>query len=283
VLTLNSARRLDEVLSSARRVADELLVIDSGSTDATCAIAERHAARVVTRPFDNFRDQRVFAEDQCRHSWILELDSDEVVSEPLVERILALKSSSFDSGSGHSPDAFAIRRDWFFLGRPVRVFYPVTTPEYVIRLFRKDRMSHRGSRGIHESLQFEHGDIARLEEALLHYSVDSIEDLYGKIGLYTKLCAVDMAERGVKANWAKVHMYPWLVWFKWYLLLGGWRDGEAGRVLARFARDTVYLKYLKLKHDNFASESPSAESGGRNRERPRTPIERSQKAKVARG
>ncbi|HXR56648.1 MAG TPA: hypothetical protein VN858_07590, partial [Casimicrobiaceae bacterium] len=86
---------------------------------------------------------------------------------------------------------------------------------------------------------------------------DSIDQLYSKIGLYTSLAAQDMQSRGESANALKIHLYPWLLAFRCYVLMGGWKDGELGRVHARYVRDTVYLKYLKLRHDCVDGRTPN--------------------------
>ncbi|MCW2240923.1 glycosyltransferase family 2 protein [Azospirillum canadense] len=248
ILTLNSERRLAQVLESVQSVADEIVIVDSGSADRTHAIAHSFGARVLVRTFDNFCNQRVFAEKSCVHPWVLALDSDEVLSPALLAKIRQLKAVDFML-DGRSPDGYSIRREWFFLGKRVRTFYPVKAPDYTIKLFQRAKMGHSGSRIIHESIQCNGGTIANIHEPIFHYSCDSVEELYGKIDLYTRLAAADMAANGIRASWVKVNVYPWLLWIKWFLVNGAWRDGEVGRILSKYARDTVYLKYLKLKHD----------------------------------
>lgn len=253
VLTFNSQRRLGQVLAAARLIADELVVLDSGSSDATLDIAAACGARIVYRKFENFRDQRVFGEEQCTHRWILALDSDEVPSDELVAELQSLKANDFVSPDGRRPEGFSIRRDWYFLGRKVRNFYPVRTPEYVVRLFRKDKISAKGSRIIHEIMQYDAEKISEITQPINHYSCDTIDDLYLKMPLYTSLSAKDMYDGGKRASWLNVNVFPWLIWFRWYVVNGSWRDGEAGLILARYARITVYLKYLKLRHYPDAS------------------------------
>ncbi|MBH1975869.1 MAG: glycosyltransferase family 2 protein [Rhodocyclales bacterium] len=250
ILTHNSERRLAQVLASIQQIADEILIVDSGSTDQTLTIARQFGATILTRNFDNFRDQRIFAEDHCTQPWVLALDSDEVVSEALCQRLQQLKNTHFQTDAGITPDGFSIRRNWFFMGQPVRNFYPVKTPEFIVRLFQRERLSHRGSRIIHEQLQLDGAKIGQINEPLLHYSCDSIDDLYAKIGLYTKLAAEDMHAKGEPSSPLKIYIYPWLIWARWHLLYGGWRDGAPGRILGKYVRDTVYLKYLKLKYLN---------------------------------
>lgn len=256
VLTFNSERRLSQVLAAVKSVADEIIVVDSGSTDSTLAIAASYEARVLHRPFDNFRDQRVFAEDACKHQWVLALDSDEVLSAELQEMIKELKINGLSLSDCPPVDAFSIKYNWYFMNQPVRAFYPVRSPQYIVRLFRRDRVSCRGSRIIHEALQLENATVRALEQPILHYSCDSIDGLYSKIGLYSRLSAEDMHAQGIKSSWLKIHLYPWLIWFRWYIVYGGWRDGSAGVVLSNYARDTVYLKYLKLR---FTDKNPHQE------------------------
>lgn len=246
ILTHNSERRIDQVLQSANKIADEVLIVDSGSTDKTLDYATSHGARIIHRKFDNFRDQRIFAESSCTHNWVLALDSDEVLSETLQTSIGRIKLNESSPDGDVLPDAFAIRRDWFFLGKPVRNFYPVRTPEYIVRLFRRDKASHCGSRIIHEQLQFNNAAIKKLNGPILHYSCDSIEDLYGKVNLYTTLSSLDMYESGTKPNWIKTNIYPWIVWAQWQIFYKGFLDGREGMILGKYIRHTVYLKYLKL-------------------------------------
>ena len=248
ILTLNSKRRISQVLDSISKIADEIVIVDSGSSDETLDIISRYPVTLLERNFDNFRDQRVFAEDACSNDWVLALDSDEVLSDDLVSEILRLKEMNFNADNIQAPDGFSIRRDWFFIGKQVRNFYPVKTPEYIVRLFSKKKLSTRGSRIIHESLQLNNSHIQTINQPIKHFCCDSIDDLYSKIGLYTRLSAEDMHSKGERSSWTKINLYPWLIWVRWYLINGSWADGEAGLVLSRYARSTVYLKYLKLKY-----------------------------------
>ena len=148
----------------------------------------------------------MFAEDQCAHDWVLALDSDEVVSPALAAEIGALKRRAFDATLPAPPDGFTLLREWIMLGTAVHAFYPVRTPDRVIRLFRRDRISHRNSRIIHESAGGPDRRVLPLKHPLLHYTCDSVEQLYSKIGLYTRLAAQDMHERGDRATAIKLHV-----------------------------------------------------------------------------
>lgn len=260
VLTYNSERRLDQVLQALRPIADDLLVVDSGSTDATLDIARHAGARILYRPFDNFRDQRMFAESECRHLWVFEIDSDEVVSPELAARIEELKRNDFDAGDPHAHFAYAVTREWFVLGRRVHVFYPIRTPDQVLRLYRRDRVHHGRSRIIHECPGWQDMPRGIIEERLLHYTCDTVDQLYAKLNLYTRLHAEDMYAKGERATFAGLYLYPWYIWARCYLWQGGWKDGEVGRLHARYVRDSGYLRYAKLKHDFREAAQPGTPS-----------------------
>lgn len=260
VLTFNSERRLAKVLESVQGVADEIVIVDSGSKDRTREIAARFGARFLVHEFVDFKSQRTVAIQQCRNLWVLELDSDEELSAALRERIRALKANDFLQASA-APEAFGIRRRWFLLGREVHCFYPSKCPDQPVRLFRKDRISYERSPGIHEAKDGFRLAI-RIEEPILHFTCDSIEQMYGKMDLYTTLAAREMAVRGEQGSAWKLFVYPWALWFRWYVLNRGWKDGWLGLIHGRYVRDTVYQKYLKLSFDHKPeAESTRSDSG----------------------
>lgn len=247
VLTKDSQRRLREVLSSIQGVVDDIVVVDSGSTDGTLDIVKEFGVRLAVREFDNFREQREYALSLCRHDWVLELDSDEVVSTALAGRLAALKLNGF-APDGRTPDAFGIRREWFVLGRKVHCFYPSRCPDRPVRLYRRSVFGYRSARGVHEALSGR-GWVLPIAEPILHYTCDSIDQMYAKINQYSTLAALEMHREGRTSSWLGILVYPWVVWFKFYVLYGGWRDGGLGVVHGRYVRDSVWQKLVKLKYD----------------------------------
>jgi glycosyltransferase involved in cell wall biosynthesis len=249
ILTYNRAHHLERVLASLSDIPDELVVVDSGSVDGTQDVAARFGARVIHRDFDNFTAQRKFAVSQCRHDWVLTIDSDEVVSPELAERLRVLKQT-LGAGGASEPDAYAIRREWYTLGRRIHSFYPSLCPDFPIRLFRKDRATYLEGRQVHETLRgFRKAD--RIDASLLHYSCDSVDELYGKMNLYTTLAARDLLVRRGRPSFAELLLLPRLISLKWFLWHGGWRDGFVGIILARYVYDTVYQKHLKARYDSY--------------------------------
>ena len=250
ILTKNSERYLARTLAPMRDTLDDLVIVDSGSADRTAEIAAQFGARLIVRPFDNFRDQRRFALDACRYDWVLSLDSDEAPDGAFAGAIAELKARDFRVGEA-APDIFKITRRWFVLGQEIHAFYPIVSPDHPARLFRRDRVTFRdGGRMVHETPTGATSTPAALiGGTVFHYSVDTIEELYAKLHLYTTLAAHDMRERGKTGRWVDILLHPAFAWARWYLLKGGWRDGWIGLMLGRYAYDYTYQKYLKLRYD----------------------------------
>lgn len=248
ILTYNSERRLSEVLASVADVVDEILILDSGSSDQTKEIALRFGARFETRPFDNFREQRKSALTRCAYDWVLEIDSDEVVSGPLRNRLLQLRAEGF-SVNGAVPDAFGIRREWFLLGKRVHCFYPSRCPDWPIRLYRRSRAGYESGAIIHEAVSG-YASTHPIREPILHYTCDTVDQMYAKVNRYTTLLAEEMRRKGVTGSAFRTTVFPWILWCKFFIGRGGWKDGRLGWIHGRYVRDVVWQKYAKLELDH---------------------------------
>ena len=247
ILTFNSQKLIKRVIESVVSVADEIIVVDSGSTDGTKEILGLFPVKILCRPFDDFVSQRNFAIENCSGTWVLAIDSDEVLTDALQKKILSIKRECL-SQSFHQVDAYGIRREWYILGRQVRCFYPSCRPDQPTRLFRKDVASYDKRKIVHEHARgFKCSE--GLDEELSHYSCDSIKEMYGKINTYTDLAGHLYKNSGASTSVATLLVWPWLVAFRWYVLLGGWRDGTLGIVHFFYVRDCVYLKILKARFD----------------------------------
>lgn len=241
ILTCNSAWYLPLILERSQTLADEILILDSGSTDNTLSVAESFGCRILFRPFDNFRNQRAYAIAQCSHPWVLSFDSDEVPSEELAQAINRLKQTAFQH------DAYTIRRDWWVLGKKVHVMYPVVSPDYPIRLFNRQQVGYdERSTAVHET---PHGytSLGQIEAPLHHYTFHTAEELKTKLDLYTTIAARDLHEQQKPITWFKLFASPVAAWFKWYVIKGGWKDGRTGFTLAQYVFDYTRLKYLKAR------------------------------------
>ena len=202
ILTYDSELYLAAILQKLTGTADELLIVDGGSTDRTLAIAREHDCRVVHRPLTDFREQRNFAQTQCANDMVLFVDSDEIPSGELVQAIASLKERGFGK------DAYEVRREWYVLGRKVRAVFPVTSPDYPIRILDRRKVSFdERSRRVHET-PFGFTSLGRIEAALHHYTFRSAEELERKLEHYTDIAARDLRERGRKPGLLKVLASP---------------------------------------------------------------------------
>jgi glycosyltransferase involved in cell wall biosynthesis len=235
LITSNEEQNLPRVLSSVEGVADEIVVVDCGSRDRTQAIARGHGARVVTREWRNFAEQKNFAAAAANNNWILSLDADEELSPELRGALLAWKEEE--------PEfvvyEFA-RRTWY-LGAWVK--HTGWYPDFQRRLFRRDAAQFSGI--IHEALRFE-GKPGRLKGDLLHYTLSSVEEHEQKVELYTTLAAQQMFAAG-RQSWRAAMWFatPWS-WFNNYVLCLGFLDGHRGWIISRMAARSTRLKFKKL-------------------------------------
>ena len=247
ILTFNSELYLAQILRKLAGTADEILVVDSGSSDETLAIARDHDCRVVHRPLTDFREQRSFAQAQCVNDMVLFVDSDELPSDELVRAITSLK----DRGFGQ--DAYEVRREWYVFGRKVHAVFPVTSPDYPIRILDRRKVSFdERSRRVHET-PFGFSSVGRIEATLHHHTFRSREELERKLEHYTDIAAGELRERGGNAGPLKVLTSPVSAFLKWYLVKGGWRDGALGLTMSAYAYRYTRLKYLKAR---LSSEAP---------------------------
>jgi len=235
VITLNEEHDLPRLLASVEGLADEVVMVDSGSTDRTVSIAQAAGARVFTRAWTNYSEQKNYAVSQATEDWILLLDADEELSQELRDSIRKWKSAEPQFCVYEMP-----RLAWF-LG--AWVHHSRWYPDWQRRLFDRRKACFEGA--IHESLRFV-GKPGRLRGDLLHYTVRNLQEQREKSEEYSTLSARAMFANG-RRSWraAKWLATPW-TWIRHFVLGAGFLDGYRGWVIARVAAYTVWLKYSKL-------------------------------------
>jgi glycosyltransferase involved in cell wall biosynthesis len=240
IITYNEA---DNIRAACESVAwaNEILVVDSESTDATRDIARECGARVVERAWPGFAAQKQFAAGEAAHDWIFSLDADERVSDELrrsVEDLLYI-------GEAQLADGYRIARRSFYMNRWIRGggWYP----DYQMRLYHRARGRWAGAY-VHESVKMDAGArVETLHGDLLHYSVRDAAHHHRMIGeRYAPLAARQMFERGRRTSPLGLAFAAPAAFTRSYLLKAGFRDGLAGFSIAAFAAHHAFLKHLLL-------------------------------------
>ena len=237
LITLNAAEQLAECLASVA-FADEVVVVDSGSTDGTVALAERYGARVVARQWLGFGRQKQFAVEQAANDWVLCLDADERVSPELAASLVR------ELGAPAAPVYRMARRNRF-LRRWLR--HGEGYPDWSPRLF--DRRQARWSDDtVHEKVLLDAPGtpIGTLTGDLLHESAEGLGRYLEKQNRYTSLAAEDLHRRGRRAGATELVISPLLRFFKFYVLRLGFLDGLPGLVHISIGCMNSFMKYAKL-------------------------------------
>jgi glycosyltransferase involved in cell wall biosynthesis len=235
LITLNEEQNLPRALKSIRDVVDEIVVVDCGSRDRTAEIAREYGAKLITRTWTNFAEQKNSAAAEASNDWILSLDADEEVSAGLRNALLAWK------GKEPELEVYEFSRRAWYVGRWIK--HSGWYPDRQRRLYRRDAARFSGI--VHESLQFK-GEPGRLEGDVFHYTISTFAEHEEKVERYTTLAAQQMHAAG-KRDWrgAMWLATPWN-WFKSYMLQLGFLDGSRGWAIARMAARGTWLKFRKL-------------------------------------
>ena len=235
VIVHNEEAHLDACLASVREIADEIIVLNDGSTNASVAIATRHGARVGVRPFDDFGRQKQAALDLATGSWVLSIDANERVT-PALAREIAQIVRREDAAEG-----YWIRRTMVYLGQRLR--FGGAGSEWILRLARRGR-TRFAPLPVHEHLIIE-GRTDRLSGALDHIKYRSLREHIDTINRYTELAAARKREAARHFSIAHVLRIPWEL-FSRLVLRMGILDGRAGVIHATMAAFYAFVQYAKL-------------------------------------
>jgi len=232
IITKNEEETLPRLLESLKDFADEVVVLDSGSTDRTVKIARDYGAKVFIDRWEGFARQRQKLFDLTAGEWILFLDADEVPDK-------ALKSALRREIQNPKADAYFLKRRAVYLGKPMRFLW---ANEKVLRLVKRGAPA-RWEGEVHEKLRIE-GKVSTLGEGeLLHYTYKNLRHHYQKTLLYAELAASQKAAEGYRPTPLDLTLRPLWAFLKGYLLKGGFLDGYRGFLAASGQAVGTFLKY----------------------------------------
>lgn len=238
IITYNEESNLHRCLSSASPLVDEIIVIDSGSTDQTVEIANSFGAKVVQRPFIGFRDQKQFAVDQASHDYILALDADEVIPPQLAASIQAVRKN-------WTMPAYSFSRLHFYGNQPIH--YGGWNPNRIVRLFDR-RVCAYGEASIHEYIEVPSDQsVGYLEGKLTHYAYRDVTQLLDKQNRYSSQAAEELHQKGKSGSLGRILVKPAFRWLKEYLFRLGFLDGFNGFLIAWASAQYVFLREVKLR------------------------------------
>lgn len=236
IISFNEEEKIEKALNSLQSVADEIVVVDSFSQDATPEICHRYTDRVFQRRWQGFRSQKEFATDRASYDWVLSLDADEVLGDALREEILEWKQAD------HTCLGYYLPRKTFFMGRWIK--HTTWYPDWQLRLFRKSCGCWVGGR-VHEAFRIK-GLTARFRGDIHHYTYASLSEYLEQLKVFSTLCASDYWDRGRRAHLVQLLFYPPAVFLNNYFLKLGVLDGRPGLVVSLLGSVSALFKYLKL-------------------------------------
>jgi glycosyltransferase involved in cell wall biosynthesis len=237
IITYNEERNIARALESLR-CCDEIVVVDSGSTDRTVELATKLGARVLDMAWRGYAGQKNYASECCENDWVLSLDADEALSEALEAEIWQIKKN------GPEFDAYTMPRLAQYLGR--WILHSGWYPDRKIRLFDRKHAKWVGN-FVHESVVVE-GRVGHLNANILHFTCSSLSEHLRTLDRYTTLAAEQLVSQKADIGWKELALDPAWTFFRTYVLQRGFLDGYEGLTIAYMAAFYNFLKYAKAKN-----------------------------------
>lgn len=239
IITYNEEKNIGRCLNSIKNIADEIIILDSGSTDKTKEIALSFSkVKFYEHPFDGHIQQKNRAKDMATYDWVLSLDADEALDDTLQQQILQIKGK-------WTKDGYYINRLTNYCGQWIR--YSNWYPDKKLRLWNRHKGEWRGINPHDKFEMFEGNKVtAHLKGNILHYSYYTLEDHYKQAEYFSSIAARAYFEKHIRAHWWNLIINPVAKFIDHYLLHLGFLDGVAGWHIARISAYATYLKYQKL-------------------------------------
>lgn len=257
IITQNEEANIHRCLSSLKGVADEIIIIDSGSKDQTAQISLTFKAKVFQKRWEGYSKAKNYGNSLATSTYILSIDADEALSDELKQNILQFKSQL--------NGAYQLNRLSNYCGK--WIYHCGWYPDIKVRLFPKGKAHWEGD-FVHERLILDKNIVVKqLSGHLYHYTIQSVEDHIERINRYSSLAAKEMFQKGEKPSTLKVIFRPVSRFVKMYLVKGGWKDGFLGYVICRNSAYAMFLRLAKLKSmqlTQFRKEKQMAEKSDKN-------------------
>lgn len=237
ITTYNESTNIREAIGTVKW-ADEIIVVDSYSTDGTPDIAEKLGAKVYERSYSGPADQKNWAIPKARNEWVLLLDADERLTDKLTAEIRAVIESPDEQ-----KDCYWIPRQNFFLGKKVN--YSGWRGDEVIRLVRRD-VCRYDEKQVHEEIETKGLRVGKLKHKLLHYTFKDSGQYLDKIRRYGEWSALDHFEKTPRVTYYHLFIKPLYRFFKHFVIQRGFLDGRVGFIVSTIMAWGVFLRYLRI-------------------------------------
>jgi glycosyltransferase involved in cell wall biosynthesis len=236
IVCMNEEDRIGQCLKSVS-FANEIIVVDSGSTDNTLDIVKKHTDKIFSREWKGWKDQKSWAANQCSNQWVLTLDADEVVSDELAGEI---QKVVFDDNNKYA--GFTIPRKTYYQGKWIR--HCGWYPDRKLRFYKKDLAKFAGT-DPHEEIEVE-GTVAEFKGDLIHYTYRNLEHQAKQMINYGMVNAKAKSESGAGSSWFDMAFRPAFAFFKTYVLQLGFLDGVPGLIISFMNAHYTLIKYARL-------------------------------------
>ena len=240
VITYNEEKYIENCIQSMLEIADEIVIVDSYSTDRTKEICLKYNVRFIEQKFLGYIEQKNYANSLANGEYILSLDADEALSEELKKEVKALKQSN------NLADGYWVNRLNNYCGTWIK--YSHWYPDKRIRLFKKDSGEWQGGNPHDFYTMYPNKKTAKIDADILHWAYDSISEHYLKIDNFTTIAAHSyIKNKNKKVGFVKIVFNPFWKFFQGYFLKKGFLDGFQGFVICCFASFGTFLKYVKIR------------------------------------
>lgn len=240
IITYNEEKNIGRCLESVKDVADEIIVVDSMSTDGTKAICASYGVTFIEQPFLGYIEQKNFAMNSASNNYVLSLDADECLSDELKKSILTEKQNGFTF------DCYRMNRLSSFCGQWIK--HGTWYPDRKIRLINRQKGKWGGVNPHDKIVMIEDASLKQLRGDMLHYTYETIDQIMAQTNKFTTIQSKAMFEQGKRSNVIKLVVSPLTAFISSYIIKRGFLDGYNGFIIARFASHATLAKYAKLLH-----------------------------------